>query len=115
MRTPLITTGLLLGMLASFAGTVARGLELKCGADHNCNMLPDMSEPTNSRHLKCGACQLAAVQLAHAVIKKEAALKQKMTEFDATTLLEVMCCTQSLELTESAVLGECALARRAQQ
>ena len=91
MRTPRITTGLLLGMLASFAGTLARGLELKCGADHNCNMLPDMSEPTNSRHLKCGACQLAAVQLAHAVIKKEAALKQKMTEFDATTLLEGFC------------------------
>ena len=31
----------------------ANPLELKCGADHNCNMLPDMADPANLRHLKC--------------------------------------------------------------
>lgn len=114
-------------MAKSWAGVVvvmhilikgANPLELKCGADHNCNMLPDMSDPANSRHLKCvaatpkmlsqkhaavshtgpwccahrcGACQLAAVQLAHAVIKKEATLKKRMSEEAGTALLEHYC------------------------
>ena len=54
-------------------------------------MLPDMSDPTNVKHVKCGACQLAAVQLAHAVIKKEAALKKKLGEDSAVALLEGFC------------------------
>ena len=95
----------------------AKPLELKCGADHNCNMLPDMADPANLRHLKCvpgtpqmcafaprrshsgpwccahrcGACQLAAVQLAHAVIKKEAALQKRMSEEAGAALLERYC------------------------
>ena len=67
------------------------GLELKCGADHNCNMLPDMSDRSNMRHLKCGACQLAAVQLAHTVMKKEAKIKKPLREGDAAALLEGFC------------------------
>ena len=66
-------------------------LELKCGADHQCDMLPDMSDPTNVRHVKCGACQLAAIQLAQEVMRKEAALKKKLSEDAAVALLEGYC------------------------
>eukprot|EP00277_Geminigera_cryophila_P016551 CAMPEP_0179456136 /NCGR_PEP_ID=MMETSP0799-20121207/39927_1 /TAXON_ID=46947 /ORGANISM="Geminigera cryophila, Strain CCMP2564" /LENGTH=231 /DNA_ID=CAMNT_0021255567 /DNA_START=8 /DNA_END=699 /DNA_ORIENTATION=+ len=83
-------TGRRLLMLLAACG-IAGALELKCGADHNCDMLPDMADPANSKHLKCGACQLAAVQLAHAVIKKEAALRRKLSEEAATTLFEEFC------------------------
>ncbi len=110
-------------VLAAAAGAAAAGgaggLDLKCGADHDCNMLPDMADPANLRHLKCvpgarrapspaspqscsllvvsgcarrcGACQLAAVQLAHAVIKKEAALQKRMSEEAGSALLEGFC------------------------
>ena len=77
-------------MLAVAVGQCG-GVELKCGADHNCNMLPDINEPSNARHLKCGACQLAAVQLAQALIKHEASLKKKMAPEDGVELLERFC------------------------
>jgi len=38
-------------MLLAACG-IAGALELKCGADHNCDMLPDMADPANSKHLK---------------------------------------------------------------
>ena len=37
-------------LLAAYS--IAGALELKCGADHNCDMLPDMADPANSKHLK---------------------------------------------------------------
>jgi hypothetical protein len=76
-------------VLAAVVG--AGGVDLKCGADHECNMLPDVSDPAISRLLKCGACQLAVIQIAHAVIRKEAQIKKKMSEEAAVALLEGFC------------------------
>jgi hypothetical protein len=76
-------------VLAAVVGAV--GIDLKCGADHECNMLPDLSDPAISRLFKCGACQLATIQIAHAVIRKEAQLKKKMREETAVALLEGFC------------------------
>ena len=42
-----------LAAAAAAAAGGARGLDLKCGADHDCSMLPDMADPANLRHLKC--------------------------------------------------------------
>jgi hypothetical protein len=88
---PFLSSPFLVLAVTAVALYGAHGVELKCGADHHCDMLPDMSDPTNVRHVKCGACQLAAVHLAHAVIRKEAALKKKMREDSAIALLEAFC------------------------
>jgi len=51
-------------LLAAYS--IAGALELKCGADHNCDMLPDMADPANSKHLKVPSrpvCSPVGVQL----------------------------------------------------
>ncbi len=53
-RLPVL--GLFLSTLC-FLGTVS--LELTCGNDHNCGMLPDNSDPAVNHLMKCGNVSLS--------------------------------------------------------
>jgi hypothetical protein len=66
-------------------------LELKCGEDHDCSQLPDASDPSVLKHIRCGACQLAATQLSFELMRQESAKGRKLAESESSTLLEGYC------------------------